>query len=192
MSHDSDITFVLQRIGRGDNEAVSELFPLIYQELRRRAQQLMERERPDHTLQATALVNEAFLKMAGGPQVNWGSRRHFFNAASEAMRKILVDHARRKSAHKRGGSRHHIDIEDAQPLAENVEELDLDLLDHALARLQKLDERRYRVVMYRYFSGLMEEEVAGLLGVSLKTVRRDWKTARIFLRADLERAQAAR
>jgi RNA polymerase sigma-70 factor (ECF subfamily) len=184
MADESRISLILQRVGSGDRDAVASLFPIVYDELRKRAQVLMARERPDHTLQATALVHEAFVKIVSGLTVNWEGRRHFYNAVTDAMRKILVDHARQKNAEKRGGNRQRIDF-DHVDVAQAESEVDYEALDVALNRLQKMDERRYRVVMYRYFSGLREQEIADLLQLTVKTVQRDWKVARQFLAAEI-------
>ena len=185
------VTTILERIGRGEREAAAKLFTLVYDELRRKAHSLMGAERADHTLQSTALVNEAFVKMAGGRAGNWESSRHFYNAAADAMRKILVDHARRKSADKRGGERARVSLEavveraGTEPGGARAGAVDLQSLDDALVKLQRLDDRRYRVVMYRYFAGLQEREIARLLGVTTKTVQRDWKLARVFLSTEM-------
>ena len=186
MSTPAEVTVVLERINRGDASAVNELLPLVYDELRRRAQQYMGGERSDHTLQATALVHEAFVDLAGR-EPNWQGSRHFFNAAAEAMRRILVDHARTRRAQKRGGDRRRADLADVDVTSpEPAEEgTDWEALDHALEALRREDERRYQVVMYRYFTGLREDQVAGVLGVSEKTVQRDWKAAKAYLLAHM-------
>jgi len=185
MSAEAEVTTILQRIDRGDEHAVAELYPIVYEELRRRAKQLMAQERANHTLQPTALVNEAFVKMARGARAQWQSRRHFYNAAAEAMRKILVDHARTKSAQKRGGDRNRVDLDNVE-VKENHDSVRFVALDAALEKLQKLDQRQYWVVMYTYFSGLADEEIAQMLGVSTKTVQRDWNAAKGFLVAELK------
>jgi RNA polymerase sigma factor (TIGR02999 family) len=151
----------------------------------------MASERTDHTLQPTALVHEAFVKLISGQSANWEGRRHFYNAVTDAMRKILVDHARQKKALKRGGGLARVDIEAADP-AKADPEVDYEMLDAALSRLQKFDERRYRVVMYRYFSALREQEIADLLQLTVKTVQRDWKVAQQFLAAEMADAAPAR
>ena len=136
MSAEVDLTTLLQRIDRGDSKAVAELYPVVYDALRRRAKQLMAQERANHTLQPTALVNEAFVKMASGARAQWQSRRHFYNAAAEAMRKILVDHARAKAAQKRGGDRARVDLGEAQ-LQQRDDSARFVALDAALEKLQK-------------------------------------------------------
>ena len=184
MPADALLTRVLHRIERGEAHAVRELFPLVYEELRQLAATHLIHERPNHTLQATALVNEAYVKLSAGTEIQWQSRQHFYNAAAEAMRQILVDHARRKSADKRGGNRIRVDL-DQVDVAQAGNAVDLDGLDIALTKLQKLDPRRYQVVMYRYFSGLSENKVAELMGIAVRTVQRDWKTAQMFLLAEM-------
>jgi RNA polymerase sigma factor (TIGR02999 family) len=187
----SPVTEVLERIDRGDRAAVNDLIPLVYQELRERAAACMSASPPGHTLQPTALVHEAFAKIVSsrGP-ARWQTSRHFFHGAAEVMRQILVDHARAKSAQKRGGGRRHVELEGADVDAAAAagtcqarDDPDWEALDRALVELRGLDERRYRVVMLRYFAGLSEREVADALDVSEKTVRRDWNTARTFLQA---------
>lgn len=184
MAEDYQVMRVLERINGGDRDAVAQLFPLVYDELRKRARFLMAGERADHTLQPTALVHEAFVKILAGQGPSWEGRRHFYNAVTDAMRKILVDHARHKKAQKRGGGLARLDLEHIDP-AGKQEQVDYEALDAALAQLQKMDERRYRVVMYRYFSGLREQEIADLLQLTVKTVQRDWKVARQFLAAQI-------
>ena len=184
MSGETELTTILQRIDRGDDQAVAELYPVVYEELRRKAKQLMANERANHTLQPTALVNEAFMKMARGARAQWQSRRHFYNAAAEAMRKILVDHARAKAAQKRGGDRARVNLDDVD-IKQRDDSARFIALDAALEKLQKIDRRQYWVVMYTYFSGLQDEEIAGMLGVSTKTVQRDWNAAKAFLMTEL-------
>ena len=171
------VTALLQAWNAGDEEAGRRLIPLVYSELRRRAGGYLRRERPGHTLQPTALVHEAYLRLVGlqGP---WRSRSQFFGVASNLMRRILVDHARRRRAAKRDGVRVVFD-EAVQPAAEP--ELDLVRLDEALSELSALDARQGRLVELRYFGGLTLDEAAELLGVSLATVKRDWTLARAWL-----------
>lgn len=185
----SPVTLLLERVNRGDKDAVNELVPLVYDELRRKAAQYMSRQVPGHTLQPTALVNEAFLKLVGNAQDGrpgrWQTSRHFHHAAAEVMRQILVDHARGKAAEKRGGSLNRLPIEQAELAAGEVE-TDWEGLDRALAELQRVDQRRYQVVMLRYFTGLSDRQIAESLQVSEKTVQRDWQTAKLFLRAYMD------
>ncbi len=145
----------------------------------------MSRERANHTLQGTALVHEAYLKLVGGESMAFESKAHFYNAAAEAMRRILVDHARSHSAEKRGGGRQRMDLDQVDAPADVEAEIDYEKLDGALVKLQSLDERRYKVVMLRYFAGLTEQQIAESLGVTTKTVQRDWNTAKVFLRTQM-------
>ena len=176
----SEITVLLERLNTGDRRAFDELVPLVYDELRARARHCLSGQHNGHTLQTTALVHEAFLKLLG-PHTAWRDSRHFYNAAAEVMRQILVSHSRAKSAQKRGGLLKRVDLPDVPaPLPEDV---DWEVVDRALVELRKLDERRYHVVMLRYFAGLNDAETAQALDVSEKTVKRDWSTAKSFLRA---------
>jgi RNA polymerase sigma factor (TIGR02999 family) len=149
----------------------------------------MGQERGGHTLQPTALVHDAFVKLAGpaGGEIRWEGSRHFYNAAAEAMRRILVDHVRKHGAEKRGGAQRRVDLEGVDvPLAMDV--TDWEGLDRAMADLQREDERRYQGVMYRFFAGLSEEQTAALMNISEKTVQRDWKAARMYLLTKLSEA----
>jgi RNA polymerase sigma factor (TIGR02999 family) len=177
----SEVTLLLEQISAGDNQAAGNLLPLVYEELRRRAASYMSHERPDHTLEATALVHEAYLKLVGGEKLQFQSRAHFYNAAAEAMRRILVDHARSRGAGKRGGNRQRLEIENIDLASQGRDDLDLESLDQALTALGAQDQRRYRVVMLRYFAGLSEQQIAETSNLSLKTVQRDWATAKLFL-----------
>ena len=172
----------------GEPLAARELFPLMYQQLRRRAAVFMAYERPDHTLEATALVHEAYLKISTGAEVHWQSRRHFYNAVAIAMRQILVDDARKNAAEKRGGDRVRVnlDVLEMHRVKETADTVDFEKLHTALGKLEKLNRRSHQVVMYRYFFGLTELQVANLMGVVMKTVQRDWKTAKIFLLAEMD------
>jgi RNA polymerase sigma factor (TIGR02999 family) len=182
----ADVTLILDRINRGDSRAMDELMPLVYQELRRKAAWYMAKERAGHTLQTTALVHEAFTRMVGNVgAIPWESSRHFYNVAAEVMRQLLVDHARRRSAEKRGGKLQRVDLEKVD-VPFSVDDTDWLGLDQALEALKKEDQRRYQVVMLRYFAGLPEAQIARHLDVSEKTVQRDWKVARMFLLAQLE------
>jgi len=181
-----DVTELLDRIVSGDESATQKLLPLVYDELRALAGSFLSRERPDHTLQCTALVHEAYLRLVG-QQVPWRSRDHFFAVAASAMRRILTDHARAHRAEKRGGGARRIKLE--EPLAASQGE-EVDLLDvhDALERLTALDPRKARVVELRFFAGLTNEEVAQVLNISRKTVVDDWTVARLWLRRELSRA----
>ena len=182
-----EVTVILERINRGDARAMDELIPLVYDELRHKARLYMARERVGHTLQATAVVHEAFARMLGGnpAEATWQSSKHFFNAAAEVMRQLLVDHARRRGAEKRGGGLQRVELEGLDVEAGD-DGVDWEGLDQALAELKKRDERRYQVVMLRYFAGLPEHDVAKCLDISEKTVQRDWKVSRMFLLAHLQ------
>ncbi len=182
---DSPLTLILRRLESGDRTAANDLFPLVYQDLRQKAAVCLAHERRNHTLQATALVNEAFVKMSGGQEVAWQSRQHFYNAAADAMRKILVDHARAKNAVKRGRDRVRVDL-DQIDVAGISDDVDFEALDTALRKLKQMDERRHQVVMLRYFFGLTEEQVAQVMDVAVKTVQRDWKTAKMFLFTEMK------
>jgi RNA polymerase sigma factor (TIGR02999 family) len=173
------VTTLLQAWSRGDESARDQLFPLVYEELRKRAAAYLRRERRDHTLPPTALVHEAYIRLIGQRSA-WQNRAQFFGVASQMMRRILVDHARARSAAKRPGSGLRVALqEDAAAVAPL--EVDLILLDRALDELAALDQRQGRVVELRYFGGLSLEEIAGTLGVSLATVNRDWRLARAWL-----------
>lgn len=175
-----EVTHILRRIEQGEAEAFHELIPLVYDELRGRAHACLRGGDGAH--QTTSLVHEAFLKMVGGnARLRWQDRRHFLNAASEAMRQIVVGYVRRSAAKKRGGGRGTL-LTDIDPPAPEIDHEDWEAVDKALQELQEMDERRYRVVMLRYFGGLTNAQIADTLGLSEKTVERDWAVARIFLR----------
>lgn len=174
------VTQLLHAAGAGDPRAGAELLPLVYEELRRLAQARMAKTPPGNTLQPTALVHEAYLRLVGSEAEGWNSRGHFFAAAAQAMRQILVDQARRKASHKHGGE--HQRIQDpVEPVLQPDPATDVLGLDLALSQLQQSDERKAKVVMLRYFAGLTSEETAAALGLSARTVERDWRFARAFL-----------
>ena len=179
----SEITRLLKAVGDGQVVAIEELFPLIYDELRARAAKLMAGERRDHTLQPTALVHEAFLKVAQSGMTVQGERQ-FYSLAAIAMRRILVDHALAKKTSKRGGGavEHSLEERDAVVDSSNV---DLVALDESLNALKEKSARQHDVVMLRFFAGLSDAEIAKLLDVSEKTVQRDWATAKLWLRAEM-------
>lgn len=179
-----NITHLLKEWNAGDPKALDRLTPLVYEELRHQAARYLRREAPGHTLQTTALIHEAYLRLVDAKNVDWQSRAHFFAIAANLMRRILVDHARRRDAHKRGGSQIRLPLDEAFGM---VKEIDVDLLaiDDALQRLEKLDSQQARVVELRFFSGLTVEETAEALGVSPKTVKRDWSVARAWLRREI-------
>lgn len=175
-----DLTRLLAAWSGGDKGALERLLPLVYEELRAQARRQLSRERRNHTLQPTALVHEAFLRLQGQRSAQWENRRQFFAVAAQVMRRVLVDHARAHAAHKRGSGKTLIALEDAP---EPSKQLDVDVLalDEALDRLAALDARQARVVELRYFGGLSGEETASALEVSLATVNRDWALARAWL-----------
>ena len=180
-----EISRLLTSIDEGKDFSSNQLFALVYDELRRRAGHLMNAERRDHTLQPTALVNEAFLKVAR-PGVSFESKLHFYNAASQAMRRILVDHAKAREAGKRGGSGTWRQMSLSE-LGEPAQTVDVIALDEALDKLAAVAPRQAMVVQLRFFGGLLEAEAAELLGVNAKTVRRDWAAARVWLHAEMSK-----
>jgi RNA polymerase sigma factor (TIGR02999 family) len=176
----SNITLVLESVGRGETKATEELFPLVYEELRRLAAARMARESAGHTLQPTALVHEAWLQLVGAGDRTWKNRAHFFGAAADAMRRILIDNARRKAALKHGGGQERVTIEDLEITASTLDEHIL-MIDEALQRLETEDPEKARIVSLKFFGGLTNEEAAESLGISLSTVKRQWILARIKL-----------
>jgi RNA polymerase sigma factor (TIGR02999 family) len=182
----TEVTQLLHALERGDPHAATELLPLVYDELRRLASQWLAQEAPGQTLQPTALVHEAYLRLTGtrGAQTGWDSRRHFFVAAAEAMRRILVENARRKKRRKHGGDRQRVELEAAGPMAPAPSE-DLLALDEALTRLTAHDPIKAEVVKLRFFAGLTMPEVAEALDISLTTAERYWTYARTWLYAEL-------
>lgn len=178
----SDVTQLLRQWSQGDSAALDELTPLIYRELHQRARNFLRRERPDHTLQPTALIHEVYLRLVGGesPQ-HWQNRAHFFAIASRIMRQILVDHARRRGREKRGSGEAHLSLDEAiTPSASK--DADLLALDDALAKLEAFDARKCTVVEMRYFGGCTVEETAEALGISTITVIRETRVAEAWLR----------
>jgi RNA polymerase sigma factor (TIGR02999 family) len=179
------VTDLLQAWASGDQAALDELLPLVYDDLRRQARRYMRAQPAGHTLQTTALVHEAYLRLVGQSSVEWKGRAHFFGVASKAMRSILVDHARARNAAKRGGSARAITLDDAGGIAGPQASVDVLALDEALGRLAELDARKSRLVELRYFGELGVDEAAAVLGVSPATVKREWTTARAWLRREL-------
>jgi RNA polymerase sigma-70 factor, ECF subfamily len=186
MAQPQTVTVLLEQISGGDEQAVGSLFELLYDELRRRADRYMANERPDHTLQPTALVHEAFAELVEREGAAYQSRAHFFYAAAQAMRRLLLDHSakyrRRQSLLPR------VDGDGIDIAGDAEDGVDIEALDAAMKKLEALDSRRHRVVMLRYFAGRSDEEIAELMGVSAKTVRRDWATAKVFLKSEMTNA----
>ena len=176
----SDVTVVLESISRGESRATEELFPLVYEELRRLAAARMAKEAAGHTLQPTALVHEAWLQLVGAGDRTWKNRAHFFGAAADAMRRILIDNARSKSALKRGGGQNRVPLEGLEITSATPDEHIL-LVDEALEWLEQDDPEKARIVCLKFFGGLTNEEVAEHLNTSLRTVNRQWVCAKIKL-----------
>ncbi len=174
------ITQILTKLRSGDSGAAAELLPLVYDELRALARRYLGQERPGHTLQATALVHEAYVRLVGGEPVEWQDRAHFFGVAAQAMRRILVDHARARDAAKRGGERRRVPLESLADTPEHRDEYLL-ALDHALQELADVDAHLARVVELRFFGGLTVEETAAVCRVSAATIKRDWVVAKGWL-----------
>jgi RNA polymerase sigma factor (TIGR02999 family) len=183
----SDVTRILDAIEQGDARAVDELLPTVYQELRRLAADLLSHERPGHTLQATALVHEAYVRLVGSAPQHWDGRRHFLGAAAEAMRRILVESARRKHSAKRGGQSKRVDLDDAD-IACPVPSDELLALDEALDRLAVEDPSAAELVKLRYFAGLTSAEAADALDISPSAAKRLWSYARAWLRGAMREA----
>ena len=184
MSLPEDVTQILQEVSGGNREAPARLMPLVYDELRRLADHYLRQERPDHTLQPTALVHEAYLKLIDQTRVDWQNRAHFFGVAAQLMRRILVDHARRHQAEKRGGFRQKLTLDEAVDYS-HTRDVDLVKLDEALTALAQFDARQSRVVELRFFGGLTIEETAEALGISPATVKVDWSMAKAWLRREI-------
>ncbi len=182
----SEITKVLHKWNNGDEAAKEQLLPFVYDELKRQARALMSRERRDHTLQPTALVHEAFVKLWEQTGIEWKNRGHFYGIASRLMRQILVDHARAHAAGKRGGNVIHFSIDDVKvPVEERA--VSILALDEVLHRLAAMDEQQAKIVEMRFFGGLKNADIADSLQVSERTVSRDWETARLWLYRELTR-----
>ncbi len=185
----SDVTRLLAQASEGDTGAMSSLFDVLYRELRRLAVSTMRAERRDHTLQPTALVHEAFLRLAD-ERTPLAGRNHFFGVAAVAMRRILVEHARARHALKRGGYAPKVSLDGVDvAMATSPEDVDLDTLDRALTRLGELDPRQARIVELRYFAGLSVDETAGVVGLSTRTVKREWALSRAWLRREMARLE---
>lgn len=184
-----EITEMLRAWGEGDREALEALVPRVYDELHRQAHRYLRGERHNHTLQTSALINEAYIRLAGQKDVQWQNRTHFFGIAASIMRRVLVDYARAQQRVKRGGSDRDLPLDVAlSVVAEMTNEqtkIDLILLNNALDKLSEIDERQARIVELRYFSGLTLEETASVLDVSEMTVKRDWNVAKAWLRREI-------
>ncbi len=178
-----EVTVLLNRLSEGDETAPDRLLPLVYDDLRRLARAYFANEKSEHTLQPTALVHEAYIRLVNWENVDWQNRAHFFAVAAQVMRKILIDHARRKNARKRGGQR--ILLDEAVSFS-NEKELDLVKLDEALQTLEKLDARQARIVELRFFGGLSIEETAYILKTSETTVKREWTFAKALFQRELQ------
>jgi RNA polymerase sigma-70 factor, ECF subfamily len=181
----TDVTVLLAEVAKGNQEAASKLVPLVYEEMRRLAGGYMRRERTNHTLQATALVHEAYLKLVE-QRSGWRSRAHFFGVAAQVMRHILIDHARGHVRAKRGGPKESVALDEALVFSEEKSE-ELLAVDEAMQRLAKLDPRQSKIVEMRFFGGLTVEETAEALSISPITVKRDWSLARAWLYGELQR-----
>ena len=186
-----DITQLLLAWGAGDAAALDELMPIVYAELRKLARSYMRNQRADHTLQTTALVNEAYLRLIDSSRVKWQNRTHFFAISAQLMRRVLVDFARQRGSQKRGGEVQKIELDEALVVvADDGQKTDLVALDEALKVLAEMNPRQSQTVELRYFGGLSEEEIAEHLGVSVRTVRRDWSVARAWLYRNLSEPPA--
>jgi RNA polymerase sigma factor (TIGR02999 family) len=181
----SDITLLLRKVGGGDRDALDELFSLLYEPLRRQAHHRLLRERSDHTLNTTALVHEAYLKLVDVDRADWKDKAHFLAAASRVMRHVLVDHARQRNAQKRGGGQLRVEFEDAALAMSDEYAEAVEGLDDALTRLEAMSPRQSQLLEQRYFGGLKLNECAEVLGVSLATVSRELKLARAWLACEL-------
>ena len=190
--HDSSeqVTQLLVRWRDGDRKALDSLMPIVYSELRGMAHSYLQRERSDHTLQSTALVHEAYVRLIGQKLPEWQNRAHFFGVAARLMRQILVEYARGHQAAKRGGNACKVTIEEGSLMAQQAD-LDVVILDEALQDLAKLDEQQSRIVELRFFGGLSIDDTSEVLGISPATVSREWSTARIWLHREISRRAPA-
>ena len=184
MAEKYDVTQLLERTQNGDRDSLDRLLPVIYDELRRVAANQLQKERADHTLQATALVHEAYLRLLEQREVNWQNRAHFFSIAAEMMRRILVNYAVQRNAQKRGDGAARLSLEEAISFSDE-NDFDLVSLDDALKQLAEYDADAARIVELRFFGGLTIEETAEVLGISDSTVKREWRTAKAWLKAKL-------
>ncbi len=178
---------MLAELRSGNKEALTKLIPLVYDELHRLAEHYMRNERVGHTLQPTALINEAYMRLASAEKADWQHRAHFVAVAAGTMRRVLIDHARKRKAAKRGGEQAALPLEDNLEFLSEERPEELIALDEALTRLQELDPRQSQVVELRFFGGLTVEETAEVLGISPKTVKRDWAVARAWLHGEMSK-----
>ena len=189
MTKPEEVTELLIDWSNGDRNALDKLLPIVYKELRRLAAGRLRNERTIHTLQPTALVHEAYLRLVDCGNIHWRNRAHFFGVAAQLMRNILVDHARTHSAEKRGGDRERVSLEDLPEISKG-EEVDLMALDEALTRLEAIDAQQSRIIELRYFGGLTIEESAEVLNISPATVKREWSLARAWLHREMSNQQS--
>jgi RNA polymerase sigma factor (TIGR02999 family) len=184
---DGQVTILLQAMNRGDKSAADQLLPLVYSELHRLAKGYMSRERRDHTLQPTALINQAYLRIAQQENVEWQNHAHFIGFAANVMRRVLVDHARERNAAMRGGKQIRVDLDEGLAVSKE-RSAEILLLEDALTRLEQLNPRQAKVVEMRYFGGLSVEEVASVLGIASRSVKRDWALARMWLFEEIQKS----
>jgi RNA polymerase sigma factor (TIGR02999 family) len=183
----ADVTLLLKRLSEGDQSVLHQLVPVVYAELRRLASGYMRRERPDHTLQTTALVHEAYLQLVGQQRARWSNRSQFFGVAAQLMRRILVDHARGHNAAKRGGMSPRFSLDEAIVMAKERGG-DLLAIEELLTRLAAIDPQQVKIIELRFFAGLSVEETAQALGISDRTVKRDWAMAKAWIQRELRRS----
>jgi len=181
-----NVTELLVGWSNGDKEALDRIMPIVYDELRKQAARYLRRERVGHTLQTTALIHEAYIRLVDQKNVRWQNRAHFFGISAQLMRRILVDHARTKGRAKRGGSDIRVSLDDANLIAKATD-LDIIAVDEALERLAQIDEQQSKIVELRFFSGLTVEETAEVLKISPATVKRDWSMAKAWLHREISR-----
>jgi len=190
MTADHDVTILLRKLSEGDSEAPEELMPLVYDELRRLAYGYMQNERTGHTLQATALVHEAYVRLVDWENVTWQNRAHFFAVAAQLMRKILVDHARTRGAEKRGGGAGRLGLDEAVSFPAARRDVDVIALDEGLQALAQLDKVQAQIVELRFFGGLTIEQTAHALDLTPAVVRREWTVAKAWLHREISRTDA--
>ncbi|HPF38993.1 MAG TPA: sigma-70 family RNA polymerase sigma factor [Phycisphaerae bacterium] len=183
--HQSEVTQILRSLSAGDESAAQRLLPHVYDQLRALAGGFFRRQAPGHTLQPTALVHEAFLKLVSHPESEFSGRRHFYDVAAMAMRQLLADHARQRKTAKRGDGALRVTLDDSAAVAATALDVDLVSLDDAMRKLGQLDRRQERIVELRFLAGLSVEDTAEVLGISPRTVKRDWQMARAWLRREL-------